>query len=128
ATRSRPMTRTLVTGGAGFIGSHLVDRLIAEGRAVTVLDDLSSGSLDNLAQAQRDGDVRVVVGSVLEPGPLGEALEDCDVVFHLAVRCLRRSIGKPIENHEVNATGTLAALEAARRRRVSRFVYCSSSE
>ncbi len=122
------MSRVLVTGGAGFIGSHLVDLLVQQGRAVTVLDDLSSGSAENLADAQRDGDVRVIVGSILDRGIVAEALEDCDVVFHLAVKCVRSSIGKPIENHEVNATGTLLLLEEARRRRLPRFVYCSSSE
>jgi len=120
--------RTLVTGGAGFIGSHLVDRLIAEHTAVTVLDNFATGSLDNLRDAQERGDVRVVEGSILDPAAIAEAVEGCDVVYHLAVECVRRSLGRPIENHEVNAGGTLRVLEAARRAGVSRFVYCSSSE
>ena len=122
------MKRVLVTGGAGFIGSHLVDRLVGEGNAVTVLDDLSSGARENLTDALRDGDVRLMVGSILDPATVGAAMEGCDVVFHLAVKCVRSSIGKPLENHHINATGTLLLLEEARRRRISRFVYCSSSE
>ena len=120
--------RSLVTGGAGFIGSHLVDHLIARGHAVTVLDDFSTGSPENLAGGVAAGDVRVVEGSVLDPAAIAGAMEDCDRVFHLAVQCVRRSLDRPIENHEVNATGTLNVLEAARIAGVTRFVYCSSSE
>jgi len=120
--------RTLVTGGAGFIGSHLVDRLIADGRAVTVLDDFSSGERDNLADAERTGALRLIDGSILDRDAVAAAIDGCDEVFHLAVQCVRRSLGQPIENHDVNATGSLNVLEAARRARVRRFVYCSSSE
>lgn len=120
--------RVLVTGGAGFIGSHLVDLLVDEGRAVTVLDDFSTGSIDNLSGALESGDVRIVRGSVLSLETVEAATQDCDAVYHLAVECVRRSLGAPLKNHEVNATGTLNVLEAARRGEVTRFVYCSSSE
>ncbi|WP_207477587.1 NAD-dependent epimerase/dehydratase family protein [Arenibaculum pallidiluteum] len=120
--------RILVTGGAGFIGSHLVDQLVAEGRAVTVLDDLSTGERENLAEAQARGDVRLIEGSVLRQDALDAAMEGCGAVFHMAVQSVRRSLGRPVENHEVNATGTLLTLEAARRHGIGRFVYCSSSE
>lgn len=120
--------RVLVTGGAGFIGSHLTDVLISRGDAVTVLDDFSSGSKENLDDAGRRGDLRIVEGSVLDSSALEAAFEDCTRVFHLAVQGVRRSLGHPIENHETNATGTLLTLEAARRAQISRFVYCSSSE
>lgn len=118
----------LVTGGAGFIGSHLVDQLIAEGTSVTVIDNLSSGDEANLADAQKTGKLRYVKGSILDDLALSSAMRDADVVFHMAVECVRRSLGKPLHNHEVNATGTLKALEAARTAKVKRFVYCSSSE
>lgn len=120
--------RVLVTGGAGFIGSHLVDRLVADGWAVTVLDDFSTGERRNLTDAQAAGEVRVVEGSILDRAAVADAMEGCDTVFHLAVQCVRRSLGKPIENHDANATGTLYVLEEARQRKVGRFVYCSSSE
>jgi UDP-glucose 4-epimerase len=120
--------RALVTGGAGFIGSHLTDALIADGQPVTVLDDFSSGERQNLVEAVGAGDVRIVEGSIIDPKALTDAIDGCTRVFHLAVQCVRRSLGKPIENHDVNATGTLLVLEAARRAQVERFVYCSSSE
>jgi UDP-glucose 4-epimerase len=120
--------RCLVTGGAGFIGSHLVDRLVAESWGVTVLDDFSTGTRANLSEAQSRGDLRIVRGSVLDPPAIEAAMAGSDVVFHLAVQCVRRSLGDPLHNHQVNAAGTLNVLEAARRRRVRRFIYCSSSE
>lgn len=122
------MPRVLITGGAGFIGSHLVDHLVAAGHAVTVLDDLSTGERRNLQAAEAAGDVRFIEGSILNSEAVSEAMDGCDWVFHLAVQCVRRCIGLPIDNHHINATGTLHVLEEARRRGVSRFVYCSSSE
>ncbi len=120
--------RILVTGGAGFIGSHLVDRLVSSGERVTVLDNFSTGSHTNLQQACAKGDVRVVAGSILDENTIADALRDCHRVFHLAVECVRLSLGHPLRNHEVNATGTLCLLESARQRGIERFVYCSSSE
>ena len=119
--------RVLITGGAGFIGSHLVDHLMTNGNAVTVLDDFSSGKWENLAHANSNR-LRVIEGSVLDPKSIDRAIAGCDRVYHLAVQCVRRSLGKPIENHQINATGTLMVLEAARRHEVQRFIYCSSSE
>jgi UDP-glucose 4-epimerase len=120
--------RVLVTGGAGFIGSHLVDQLLARGDWVTVLDDFSTGSLNNLVHAQTTGRMDLVVGSILDPRIIDKAIQNCDAVYHLAVRCVRRSLGNPRDSHDINATGTLNMLEAARRRGIARFVYCSSSE
>jgi UDP-glucose 4-epimerase len=120
--------RILVTGGAGFIGSHLVDALLACGESVTVLDDFSIGTMENLAEAETTGRLRVLRASILDPGALSAAVTECMVVFHLAVRCVRSSLGNPRENHAVNATGTLNVLEASRAEGVRRFVYCSSSE
>ena len=120
--------RILVTGGAGFIGSHLVDALLARGHAVTVLDDFSTGTRRNLLAAAASGRLTVIEGSILDQGTLDRVMRSTEAVFHLAVQCVRRSLGMPIENHDANATGTLYTLEAARRHRVGRFVYCSSSE
>jgi UDP-glucose 4-epimerase len=118
----------LVTGGAGFIGSHLVDALVADGETVVVLDDFSTGEEDNLASALATGRVRVVRGSILDPAVVALALKACDRVYHMAVQCVRRSLGNPWQSHQVNAEGSLIVLEQARKRDVSRFVYCSSSE
>ena len=121
-------SRVLVTGGAGFIGSHLTDHLLALGCHVTVLDDLSSGDRANLELAEQTGRLRFIEGSVLDESVLASAITGATYVFHLAVQCVRKSIGKPLENHHVNATGTITTLEAARRAGVRRFIYCSSSE
>lgn len=120
--------RVLITGGAGFIGSHLVDRALEDGHDVTVLDNFASGRPENLGQARRTGRLRLVEGSILDAGLLDDAMSSVAAVYHLAVECVRKSLGDPLNNHAVNATGTLKVLEAARRHGVERFVYCSSSE
>jgi UDP-glucose 4-epimerase len=120
--------RVLVTGGAGFIGSHLVDALLAAGHAVVVLDDFSTGNLDNLAQAEATGRLLLLRGSIMDSAAVERAMAGCELVFHLAVQCVRRSLGNPRESHDVNATGSFNVLEAARALGVRRVVYCSSSE
>ena len=118
--------RVVVTGGAGFIGSHLVDALVRDGaREVVVIDDLSTGTLDNLEGVSDRVDV--VVGDCADPA-VAAISRDADLVFHLAVRNVRASIGDPRENLRVNANGTLEMLEAIRGGRRGRFVYVSSSE
>jgi UDP-glucose 4-epimerase len=116
----------LVTGGAGFIGSHLVDAL--KGCRVFVLDDLSTGKVDNLAHLADNPAVTLVRGDIRDRRTVGDLMRRVQVVFHLACRGVRHSIGHPEENHEVNATGTLVLLEAARAARVERFIHVSSSE
>lgn len=120
--------RTLVTGGAGFIGSHLVDQLVARGDEIVVLDDYSTGKVENLADSRHSGRLQIVEGSILDDDAIERAIQGCRRVYHLAVQCVRRSIGRPRDNHAINATGTLNVLEVARRNRVEKFVYCSSSE
>jgi len=115
----------VVTGGAGFIGSHLVDALAAAGARVRVLDDFSSGRRENLAGA---GDVEVVEGDVCDDRVLDRALGGAGLVMHLATRCVRLSLSDPEDVHRVNSHGTLRVLLAARRHGVRRVVYVSSSE
>ena len=118
----------LVTGGAGFIGSNLVDRLLARGCRVRVLDNLSNGKIANLSHHFADPNFAFSQGSITDPGDVEQALKDIQVVFHLACLGVRLSLAHPFENHRVNAEGTLLLLAAARRAKVTRFVHCSSSE
>jgi UDP-glucose 4-epimerase len=120
------MAQCLITGGAGFIGSHLAEGLVAKGHAVRVLDNLSTGNPANLA-AVRDR-VELRQGSVLDVDAVAAAVAGCEVVFHLAaLPSVARSIEAPVESHEACATGTLRVLDAARRAGVRRVVYAASS-
>ena len=115
-----------MTGGAGFIGSHLVDALCALGAEVVALDDLSNGRRANLAGA--GARARFVEGSIASQAALDDALAGADTVFHLAAKgSVPQSIEFPREYHEVNVGGTLGVLEACRRLGVRRVVYSASS-
>jgi len=119
----------LVTGGAGFIGSHLTERLLNEGARVRLVDNFSAGARDNLPFAAAAGDRLDVVEGDIRDLPLLERLtRGVDVVFHqAAMRSVPRSIEDPLGAHENNVTGTLHVLEASRRAGVRRVVYASSS-
>jgi nucleoside-diphosphate-sugar epimerase len=115
----------LVTGGAGFIGSHLAEALAGLGAAVVVLDDLSGGSRANL---ESFGPVKFVEGSLLDERLVGQCVDGCSFVFHqAALGSVPRSVEQPRLYQEVNATGTLNVLEAARRAGVRRVVFAASS-
>jgi UDP-glucose 4-epimerase len=116
----------LVTGGAGFIGSHLVDALVARGDRVRVLDDFSTGSLDNL-DLVRDR-VEVVRGDVADLEVVRPVMCGVELVFHqAALASVPRSVANPLPTHEACATGTLHVLMAAREAAVRRVVYAASS-
>ncbi len=122
--------RTLVTGGAGFIGSTLVDRLLAEGHEVDVLDDFSTGSLSNLAAARAEGEGRLTVHQLDLRSP---AVVDLmrrrrpEVVFHLAAQAaVPVSVERPVFDAEVNVLGSLQVLEGARAAGSQRIVYAAS--
>jgi len=119
--------KILVTGGAGFIGSNLVDELIKDNH-VLVLDNFSSGKKENLIQHEGNVNLEVIEGDIRDKNLLYRITEGIDIVYHLAVQCLRVSINDPEINHEVNATGTLNLCMASLRNGVRRFVYVSSSE
>ncbi len=121
--------RYLVTGGAGFIGSHLVERLLREGARVRVLDDFSEGSRANLAGASRYRDrLEVIRGDVRRLATVERATRGVEIVFHqAALRSVPRSVKDPLGANDHNVNGTLNVLEAARRCRVRRVVYASSS-
>jgi nucleoside-diphosphate-sugar epimerase len=118
--------RYLVTGGAGFIGSNIVDELIRRGHDVAVLDDLSTGKQSNLAGVS--GKIDLHVGSITDLAALGPACRKADYVIHLAARTsVPKSVKDPIETNRVNIDGTLNVLVAARDAQVRRVVYAASS-
>jgi UDP-glucose 4-epimerase len=118
--------RALVTGGAGFIGSHIAHRLLATGHPVRVVDNLSTGSRENV-QAIGSG-LEFLEGDLRDPEVCSTAVRDVDVVFHVAaLPSVPRSLRDPIGCHESNVTATLNVLEAARGAGVRRVVYSSSS-
>lgn len=120
--------RVLVTGGAGFIGSHLVDYLAARGCRVTVLDNLANGRMENLTAALATGLVAFTRGSIVDLDACNQAASGQDVIFHLACLGVRASLHDPLSNHQVNALGSLNLLQAARQAGTKRFVYVSTSE
>jgi UDP-glucose 4-epimerase len=116
----------LVTGGAGFIGSHIAARLLAQGDKVRILDDFSTGKWSNLDGFRND--VEVVEGDLRDPSALARAVKGCEVVYQqAALRSVPRSIDDPRANNDVNVTGILNLLIAAREAGVRRVVYASSS-
>jgi UDP-glucose 4-epimerase len=118
--------RVLVTGGAGFIGSHLVDALVARGDEVVVLDDLSTGRRENLATA--GASARLIVGSVDDLETVRAAVEGCALVYHeAAIASVQRTVEAPTLTQRTNLAGTLNVLEAARRAGVRRVVFAGSA-
>jgi UDP-glucose 4-epimerase len=118
--------RYLVTGGAGFIGSNMVDELVRRGQQVVVLDDLSSGKEENLAAVRSKIDLRI--GSITDLATVQSACAGADYVIHLAARTsVPRSVANPIETNHANIDGTLNVLVAARDAKVRRFVFAASS-
>jgi UDP-glucose 4-epimerase len=119
----------MVTGGAGFIGSHLV-RTLAKTNSIVVFDNFASSviSLRDLRNLDYVDPLRVIDGDILDQGKLKKAMKGVDVVFHFAVACVRLSLSDELHVHNVNATGTLTALLAAKKAGVGRFIYISSSE
>ena len=117
---------TVVTGGAGFIGSHLVDELVRRGRAVRVFDDFSTGMRENLAHLGNM--VEVVEGTLTDPAAVARAVRGAGVVFHLgALASVARSVESPLVSHAACATATVNVLDAARQSGVRRVVFAASS-
>ena len=126
------MARYLVTGGAGFIGSHLVETLLKSGEQVTVLDNFSTGKEENLRFVDElslpSGEFTLLKGDIRDLSSCHEACKGIDFVLHqAALGSVPRSIDDPITTNEVNIQGTLNMLVAARDAKVKRFVYASSS-
>lgn len=118
--------RYLVTGGAGFIGSNTVDELVHRGHSVVVLDDLSSGKEDNLAEIRNK--ITFIKGSITDIEVVRKAMHEAEFVLHLAARTsVPRSVKDPLETNRINVEGTLNVLVAAKELRVKRVVFAASS-
>lgn len=122
------LSRILVTGGAGFIGSHLVDKLVADGSEVAVLDNFSSGKIENISTHSQSKNVQIVKGDICNLRLVRSIVSEVDVVVNLAaVVGVPISIENPLLVHKVNATGTLNLLKASLDGDVKRFVQASSA-
>ena len=119
--------KVLVTGGAGFIGSNLVD-VLAPSNDVTVVDNLSTGSLENIQRHLDDKRIRFIKGDILDLDKMYEVTKNIDLIFHLAVQCVRISLHDPKLVHEVDSTGTLNICMAGARNGVKKIIYTSSAE
>ena len=125
---SSPSRIALVTGGAGFIGSHMVDLLLEEGLEVRVIDNLSGGRLDNLGHHRGNARLKVELEDIRNLAPDSPVMRDVQLVFHFAgIGDIVPSIEKPLEYMEVNVQGTVRVAEAARHARVRKLVYAASS-
>lgn len=116
----------LVTGGAGFIGSHIASGLIHQGARVRIIDDLSTGHRENVAEI--GGDVDFIQASLTDQRAVSRALQDVELVFHeAAIPSVPRSVAKPTETHEASVNATFSLLLAARDQKIRRLVYAASS-
>jgi len=120
--------KVLVTGGAGFIGSNLVEKLLELGAIVTVLDNLSTGKYENIVEFESNANFKFIKGDICDVEICKEAVKGQDLVTHqAALGSVPRSIEFPHKTHEVNATGFLNMLHASKEEGIKRFVYASSS-
>ncbi len=120
--------KVLVTGGAGFIGSHLVDRLVREGYEVKVIDNLSSGRIENIKHHIDAGKIELIIGDLKDPETALKAVEEADVVFHFAANPeVRVSTTNPDVHFNENVVATFNLLEAMRKKNIKELVFASSS-
>ena len=117
--------KVLVTGGAGFIGSHIVEAYLAAGHQVAVVDDLSTGKRENLVRHEA---LEFIEGDIRDAGLIDRCAKQMDAVVHLAaVASVQASMDDPVRTHQVNFDGTLNLLEASRRQGIKRFIYACSA-
>src|SRR5260221_11432309 len=120
--------KVLITGGAGFIGSHLADRWLREGSSVEIIDDLSTGSLDNIAHLKEQPQFSCVLESVFDAPVVSELVDRCDIVYHLAAAVgVRLIVEHPTQTIETNVHGTEVILRAAAKKKRP-LVMASTSE
>lgn len=124
----KTQTSVLITGGAGFIGSHLTPALLEKGYKVTVFDNLTTGKLENLKDTCKQPNFTFIQGDIRNLEQLHQAFEDIDAVVHLAAQIdVADSVANPTRTHEINTTGTLNVLQEAVKSHVERFVFASST-
>lgn len=122
------MRRVVITGGAGFIGSHITEKLASQGYQTTILDDLSTGKMANIEVLLERPNVEFVQGSITDITLLQRIFRGVYYVFHqAAIPSVPRSIENPHASHDINVTGTLNVLLAARDNSIKKVVYASSS-
>src|SRR5690349_2052034 len=109
-----------ITGAAGFIGSHLTDELL-QNYSVKAIDNLRNGKLENISEALKNPEFDFIEGDILDPKMCEQVTKGADIVFHLACLGIRHSLHSPLENHRVNAEGTLNLLEASVKNSVKKF-------
>lgn len=129
-TEFLPFSRALVTGGAGFVGSHIVDNLLAKGCDVVVLDDFSGGYLANLRGSEErfQGHLEIIKGDINDEDLVSRSLKDIEVIFHeAALVSVQRSIAEPELTNKINFQGTVNLLECAADSKVDRFVFASTA-
>lgn len=120
--------KTLVTGGCGFIGSHLADRLLNDGHTVVVIDNLSSGNIRNLEHQKNNPNLQVIIQSITDLDKNDKMFEGINWVFHIAALAdIVPSIERPLTYHDSNVNGTIMVLEACRKYNIQRIIYAASS-
>jgi len=120
--------KIIVTGGAGFIGSHLVESLVNQGREITILDNFTTGRYENLKHLSNNPNIRIINTDISKFSNIQQYFENVDWVFHLsALADIVPSIVYPLPYHHSNVDGTIAVLEASRKANVKRFIYAASS-
>ena len=122
------MKKVIVTGGAGFIGSHLAEALVIKGYDVVILDNFSTGRMDNIKNFEKSPHLDVEKIDITDFSAVSKVFEDATFVFHLAALAdIVPSIQEPLKYHNANVNGTITILEAARKAGVKKFIYAASS-
>lgn len=122
------MKKILITGGAGFFGSHIVEIFLKKGFFVNIIDDFSSGKLENIKYFKNSDRLKIFKGSIGSKKILLKSMSGCEGVIHCATKNVRYSIKNPIDTHAVNSEYTIKLLNLSLKKKIKKFIYCSSSE